>query len=241
MADDVLGLMDLLHLKSAHVVGTSMGGMIAQELVITYPKRVRSLTSIMSSTGNPALPPPKTEAMALLTLPPPATRDEFIARFIGNSKMLRVGSFPEDEAKDRERAECTFVRGFNPGAPHDNFRPVSLRETARCGSHPSSADAGYSRRPRRPDTPRTRSRYRRFDCGRKIYDDRGHGSRNSYPNVVDDCKRDLRITRGRNGTKHNLTIPMTWLGRRERYDQSAILISLGKRVDPRTSAPRTQP
>jgi pimeloyl-ACP methyl ester carboxylesterase len=117
MADDVVGLMDLLRLESAHVVGASMGGAIAQELAITYPQRVRSLTSIMSSTGNPALPPPTTEAMALLTLPPPATRDEFIVRFIANSKMLRVGSFPEDEAKDREHAELIFARGFNPAGP----------------------------------------------------------------------------------------------------------------------------
>ena len=64
MADDAVGLLDALGIKSAHVVGASMGGMIAQEIAISLPQRVRSLTSIMSTTGNPrcrrrpARPPP---------------------------------------------------------------------------------------------------------------------------------------------------------------------------------------
>ena len=53
MAEDTIGLMDVLGIKSAHVVGVSMGGMIAQEIAISFPQRVRSLTSIMSTTGNP--------------------------------------------------------------------------------------------------------------------------------------------------------------------------------------------
>ncbi len=53
MAEDTIGLMDVLGIKSAHVVGLSMGGMIAQEIAISFPQRVRSLTSIMSTTGNP--------------------------------------------------------------------------------------------------------------------------------------------------------------------------------------------
>ncbi len=58
MAEDVTGLMDTLGIKSAHIVGASMGGMIAQEIAISFPERVRSLTSIMSTTGNPKVPPP---------------------------------------------------------------------------------------------------------------------------------------------------------------------------------------
>ncbi|MDO9562094.1 MAG: alpha/beta hydrolase, partial [Bradyrhizobium sp.] len=53
MAEDTTGLMDALGIKSAHIVGASMGGMIAQEIAISFPQRVRSLTSIMSTTGNP--------------------------------------------------------------------------------------------------------------------------------------------------------------------------------------------
>src|SRR6185437_13230475 len=64
MAKDTVGLMDVLGIKSAHLVGMSMGGMIAQEIAISYPQRVRSLTSIMSTTGNPRVPQPTREAAA---------------------------------------------------------------------------------------------------------------------------------------------------------------------------------
>src|SRR5450432_2097398 len=114
MAQDVTGLMDVLGIKSAHLVGASMGGMIAQEIAILYPQRVRSLTSIMSTTGNPKVPPPTREASAVLMAPPPTTRDEYFARFAHTWKVLRVGSFPEDEALDRSRAERTYARGLNP-------------------------------------------------------------------------------------------------------------------------------
>jgi len=136
MAQDVVGLMDLLSIKSAHLVGASMGGMIAQELTITFPERVRSLTSIMSSTGDPKLPLPSREAMALLKAPPPATHDEFITSFAKTLKMLRVGSFPQDEAKDRERAERTYARGLNPPGGGRHLRAVlaSGSRKARLGS-----------------------------------------------------------------------------------------------------------
>ena len=65
MAEDTIGLMDALGIQSAHLVGASMGGMIAQEIAISFPQRVRSLTSIMSTTGNPKDPPPTREAAVL--------------------------------------------------------------------------------------------------------------------------------------------------------------------------------
>src|SRR2546421_1229733 len=77
MAQDTIGLMDALGIKSAHLVGASMGGMIAQEIAILFPQRVRSLVSIMSTTGNPKVPPPTREASAMLMAPPPTTREEF--------------------------------------------------------------------------------------------------------------------------------------------------------------------
>jgi pimeloyl-ACP methyl ester carboxylesterase len=124
MADDVIGLMDALHIKSAHLVGASMGGMIAQEIAISYPQRVRSLTSIMSTTGNPKVPPPTRQASAMLMAPPVTTKDEFIARFAQTWKILRVGSFPLDEARDRERAERTFARGLNPAGVGRQLRAI---------------------------------------------------------------------------------------------------------------------
>jgi pimeloyl-ACP methyl ester carboxylesterase len=124
MAEDTIGLMDVLGIKSAHVVGASMGGMIAQEIAISFPARLRSLTSIMSTTGNPKIPSPTREATAVLMAPPPATREEYFARFAQTWKVLRVGSFPEDEALDRSRAERNFERGLNPAGVGRQFRAI---------------------------------------------------------------------------------------------------------------------
>ncbi|HEX2632279.1 MAG TPA: alpha/beta hydrolase [Bradyrhizobium sp.] len=124
MAEDVVGLMDALHVKSAHLVGASMGGMIAQEVAILFPQRVRSLTSIMSTTGDPKVPPPSREASALLMAPPPATKEEYFERFAQTWKVLRVGSFPEDEALDRSRAERTYERGLNPAGVGRQLRAI---------------------------------------------------------------------------------------------------------------------
>ena len=124
MAEDVIGLMDALHIKSAHLVGASMGGMIAQEVAISFPQRVRSLTSIMSTTGDPKVPPPSREASAMLMAPPPASKEEYFARFAQTWKILRVGSFPQDEALDRSRAERTFERGLNPAGVGRQLRAI---------------------------------------------------------------------------------------------------------------------
>jgi pimeloyl-ACP methyl ester carboxylesterase len=124
MAKDTVGLMDVLGIKSAHLVGASMGGMIAQEVALSFPQRVRSLTSIMSTTGNPKVPPPTREASAVLMAPPPATKEEFFVRFAQTWKVLRVGSFPQDEALDPARAERTFARGLNPAGVGRQLRAI---------------------------------------------------------------------------------------------------------------------
>ena len=124
MARDVIGLLDVLGIDSAHLVGASMGGMIAQEIAIAFPERVRSLTSIMSTTGDPKVPPPTREAAAVLMAPPPKSKDEYLARHGQTWKILRAGSFPEDEALDRSRAERTFERGLNPAGVGRQLRAV---------------------------------------------------------------------------------------------------------------------
>jgi pimeloyl-ACP methyl ester carboxylesterase len=124
MARDAVGLLDALGIKSAHLVGQSMGGMIAQEIAISFPQRVLSLTSIMSTTGNPKMPQPTREAAAALMAPPPATREEFLERFAQTWKILRVGSFPEDERLDRSRAERAFDRGLNPPGAARQLRAI---------------------------------------------------------------------------------------------------------------------
>jgi pimeloyl-ACP methyl ester carboxylesterase len=124
MAEDVIGLMDTLGIRSAHLVGASMGGMIAQEIAISFPQRVRSLTSIMSTTGSPKIPQPTREATAVLMAPPPATREEYLVRFAQTWKVLRAGSFPQDEALDRSRAERNYERGLNPAGVGRQLRAI---------------------------------------------------------------------------------------------------------------------
>ncbi len=124
MAKDVVSLMDVLKVPKAHIVGLSMGGAIAQEVAMNYPERVLSLTSIMATTGNPKLPQPTREAMAMLVAPAPKTKEEYFARFKSNWKILRGASFPEDEKKDQERAEKTFARGLNPAGVGRQFRAI---------------------------------------------------------------------------------------------------------------------
>ena len=124
MASDVIGLLDALGIKKAHIVGASMGGMIAQEIAMQYPDRVLSLTSIMSSTGNPKLPQATREASAILLAPPPTTKEEYLTRFGQTWKVLRGASFPLDEAKDLERAERTYARGLNPAGVGRQLRAI---------------------------------------------------------------------------------------------------------------------
>lgn len=124
MAGDVIGLLDALGIRKAHIVGASMGGMIAQEIAMQYPDRVLSLTSIMSTTGNPRLPQPTREASAILLAPPPTTKEEYLTRFGQTWKVLRGASFPLDEAKDLERAERTYARGLNPAGVGRQLRAI---------------------------------------------------------------------------------------------------------------------
>lgn len=139
MAKDAVALLDALSIKWAHVVGASMGGMIAQEIAISFPERVRSLTSIMSTTGSPRVPPPSRQAMALLLTPPPTTREDFIVRFAQTWKMLRAGNFPQDEARDRARAERIFARGLNPAGTGRQLRAIFASGSRKLQLHQVTA------------------------------------------------------------------------------------------------------
>ena len=114
MAADAAGLLDALDIQRAHIVGASMGGMIAQSLAIEFPARVCSLTSIMSTTGNPNVPPAKPEAMGVLLGPPPTTREESIERAVVVFRTIGSPGFPFDEAEVRELGARSFDRGHNP-------------------------------------------------------------------------------------------------------------------------------
>jgi pimeloyl-ACP methyl ester carboxylesterase len=114
MARDCAGLLDALAIERADIVGASMGGMIAQTLAIEHPRRVRTLTSIMSSTGNPALPPPNPEAIAFLLSPIPADRAGAIEHGVNMFRTIGSPSFPFEEARIRRLAGLQYERGIDP-------------------------------------------------------------------------------------------------------------------------------
>ncbi len=114
MADDAVGLLDALGIESAHVAGASMGGMIAQTMAIHHPNRVRTMTSIMSTTGDPNLPPAEPEAAKVLVTPAPTDREAYLEHSIQVWQILNGPVYPLDEDRARQRAGRAFDRGLNP-------------------------------------------------------------------------------------------------------------------------------
>ena len=113
MANDAVGLLDALGLDRAHVVGVSLGGMIAQTMAITHPDRIRSLTSIMSTPGVGNGPPaPATQAS--LSASPPTSRAEAVEQTVAIVKIIGSPGYPMDEAWVRELVGQSYDRGFDP-------------------------------------------------------------------------------------------------------------------------------
>jgi pimeloyl-ACP methyl ester carboxylesterase len=114
MAADTVGLLDHLEIDSAHVVGASMGGMIAQTVAIEHPQRTRSLTSVMSTTGNRRLGLPRWRAFGALLSKPGRNRDEFVERAVKTFKVIGSPGYPMDEPRFRELVGAAYDRGHHP-------------------------------------------------------------------------------------------------------------------------------
>lgn len=124
MARDAVELLDALHIDRAHVVGASMGGMIAQEIAIRHPERVLTLTSIMSTTGCPSLPLPSPEVLRSFGGSVPTDRDGFVQWYVDNQRMLRASGFPEEVVRDIEYAYAVYDRGSPVGGTSRQLRAV---------------------------------------------------------------------------------------------------------------------
>jgi pimeloyl-ACP methyl ester carboxylesterase len=113
MAGDTVGLMDHLGIESAHLVGASMGGMIVQSAAIDHPQRVRSLTSIMSTTGSRRVGHPSYRTFGLLLGKPPREREAAIERAVRTFKTIGSPGYPFEEERIREIAARSFDRGHS--------------------------------------------------------------------------------------------------------------------------------
>lgn len=115
MADDGMALLSALGIDRAHVVGASMGGMIAQLMAVNHGDRLHSLTSIMSSTGNPRLPQADKVAMDALTAPIPSMEEEaLIQHGLHIARSIGSPGFPFDEQRQRERILTNMRRSVYP-------------------------------------------------------------------------------------------------------------------------------
>jgi len=121
MAADTASFIDALGIGSAHVVGASLGGMIGQVLAIEHPERVRSLTSIMSTTGDPNVGRSTQEAFAHLAQPAARTREEVIDRRLQSQGITGSPEYPTSEAELRDRAGQAFDRNFDPAGGTRQF------------------------------------------------------------------------------------------------------------------------
>ena len=115
MAADGVALLDHLGIARAHIVGVSMGGMISQHIAARYPDRVLSLTSVMSTTGNPRLPRAQKEAMQVLTSRPMSgDPEDLIAYSVRAAKVIGSPGYPPDEERLQRRVRSDFERGWYP-------------------------------------------------------------------------------------------------------------------------------
>ena len=125
MADDAAGVLDAAGVESAHVAGISLGGMIAQLVATRYPSRVRSLASIMSTTGNRAVGQPTGEAAKVMVAPMPRDRAGFVEQAVANARAISAGTaYPFDAEAVRRGAARSYDRAHHPKGVGRQFAAI---------------------------------------------------------------------------------------------------------------------
>lgn len=142
MAADAAGVLEALDIDAAHVVGASMGGMIAQLMALHHPDRVRSLTSFMSTSGDPALPGPDRKVVRHIFLRRPrrGDREAMLAHMTRSLALIGSPGYPRSDAEWRELVQASLERSYYPAG--------FLRHTAAV-----AADGSRVQRLKRIDRP----------------------------------------------------------------------------------------
>ena len=122
MAADSVGLLDALKIDTAHIVGASMGGAIAQKIALLYPERVKTLVSIMSTTSERDLPPPNPQVREIFFKPPPRDADEYVKANVEAWRLMRGDDDPDEVARDERRARRAAQRA--PLCPEGGARQM---------------------------------------------------------------------------------------------------------------------